>query len=124
MFGVLSWKKGTRRARWVARESELGARGRGSEPGARRPDGYADQSWACGAGRLGGTRIGAGGRGRLGGTQIGGSRTPERGSQLVSGNAESARRVPAPTQRAPGPDTESAWLDTDSERAAGPYTDI
>ena len=26
-FGVLSWKKGTRRAGWVARGSELGARG-------------------------------------------------------------------------------------------------
>ena len=25
-FGVLSWKKGTRRAGWVARGSELGAR--------------------------------------------------------------------------------------------------
>ena len=28
-FGVLSWKKGTRRAGWVARGFELGARGAG-----------------------------------------------------------------------------------------------
>ena len=67
-LGVLSWKKGTRRAGWVARGSELGARmteaigtrlgaGRGSELGAR------DIGWVAriGAGspweRMGATRI-------------------------------------------------------------------
>ena len=36
-FGILSWKKGTRRAEWVSRGSEL--RARGSELGARGADG-------------------------------------------------------------------------------------
>ena len=47
-FGVFSWKKGTRRAGWVARGSELGARG---PDGLSGPDG-----WSWGLADIGGTQ--------------------------------------------------------------------
>ena len=93
-FGVLSWQKGTRRARWVAHGSELGARGIGCVE--RIGAGGSRTGWVAGGsaggpqGKMGGTRIGWGPR----------ARWVARGSEL--GARGRARR--APTQRAPGLD--------------------
>ena len=97
-FGVLSWKKGTRRAGWVARGSELGARG---------PDGWhADQSWGPRSGGCG-MRIRAGSlcgrRSELGVCGPGDTRICGAGPDTKSAG------------RAPEPDTES---ETTTQRRA------
>ena len=109
---VSSWKKGTRRAAWVARGSGLGARG---------PDGFGAEALD----RMGGTRIAAGRRAatqRVAGpdTERAGPRHRERESagadteRRESGPKE--RRVP--TQRASGPTERTA----ETQRALGHAT--
>ena len=78
-FGVLSWKKGTRRAGWVARGWELGVHA------------DADLSWGP-------------------------------ADQVTRGSEERAP-TQSPTQRAPGPDRESAGLQNERYRAPRPDTD-
>ena len=90
-FGVLSWKKGTRRAGWVARGSELGAQ-----------SGWAPTGW--------------GARGYHGtGWVARGSELVARG---LDGLAD--RIVPAKPHQIPAPDTESAGPHRECrERTAG-----
>ena len=144
-FGVLSWKKGTRRAGWVARGLELGADGwhadlswwpgtgwgswarrcaqvgwlaRGSELGAG-PDGWTPEgpdTESAGAGALGPETDSE----RAAGPDTEGPDT-ETGERRP--DTESARERRAPTQRAPGPTqrarrpTRAPWFDVES---AGP----
>ena len=107
-FGVLSWKKGTHRAGWVARGSELGARaGTRSEPAERVGDtrieaGAQPDGWQGPDAESAGARH----RGRRGPTQ----RAPgERWADTKSaGPRHGERRDTQNSARAPGPDTESA----------------
>ena len=115
-FGVLSWKKGTRRAGWVAHASELGARGigcvaRGSELGARtaRWTGWVATHKAPGPDRESARPD----------TESAGARHKERRARhrAPEPDTESPGPRPTQTQRAPGPQT---GPDTNLHMAATP----
>ena len=111
-FAVLSWKKGTRWAGWVAR---------GSEPGARGSDGWMGESAGARHGERRAPTQRAPTQRALGDRRGPTNRAPGPTQGAPGPTQTNAgprhRERPSPTQRAPGPDR-------DSERAAGPYADI
>ena len=110
-FGVLSWKKGTRLAGWVARASELGFAG--PDAGAlcvcRASVSGSGAHSLCQAPALPGPQRSLGSP--LPALSVSGPRRLSRGHRRrESGGAQHRarhREGPAPTQRPPGPDTQS-----------------
>ena len=109
-FGVLSWKKGTRRAGWVARGSELGARAGTRGAGVPRT-GWVAHGAELGAARVGGPRDQIGGA-RMRGGGADGHRGPSAGPSRPDTQSAGARH-----RERPGPGIESAG--PRHKRAAG-----